>query len=187
MPYAALEVFVETMRNHMTRLTSEIALHQSLIDGLRADAHAAEEAEAEVQLLRDKVDRLEDEVERLKSFVEDGVRERQRAKDASRIEREDSTMPAQVGIDITYVTNPLDREDGIEGEVSQQASGLDDQGQADEHVEEHQYHSEEEEYQPPDSLHGAESDPEYERELGLHSNSTANHVQRFIQVRLTFP
>ncbi|KIJ54960.1 hypothetical protein M422DRAFT_24821 [Sphaerobolus stellatus SS14] len=138
----SLESFVNTMRNHMTRLTSELALHQSLIEGLRADAHSTEEVEAEVQTLRGEVDRLAGEVERLKTFVEDGVRERQRAKEAnSRVESEreereyerdgqESAMPSQVGIDMTYVTNPLlqsQSQDHDQESVSQ--SQLEEQGQ----------------------------------------------------------
>ncbi|GJJ15770.1 hypothetical protein Clacol_010048 [Clathrus columnatus] len=113
----ALEAFVVTMREHVARLTSELALHRSLINGLRQDVDASDEIQFEVQTLNTKVERLSGEVERLKMFVEEGVRERQRVREASvasisRQERGDAAgVPSQVGIDITYVTNPLNRED----------------------------------------------------------------------------
>lgn len=105
------------MREHVVRLTSEVALHRSLIDGLRQDVDASDEIQAEVQTLNVKVERLGGEVERLKTFVEEGVRERQRFKDvsAASISRQEKSegagVPSQTGIDITYVTNPLFQED----------------------------------------------------------------------------
>ncbi|HEV7738381.1 MAG TPA: hypothetical protein VGO47_13535, partial [Chlamydiales bacterium] len=125
---------------------------------------------------RAKVERLEGEVERLRTLVEDGVRERQRAKEESQVEMEDSTSLAQVGIDITYVTNPLDCENNMEAAIIQQASGLEDHNQQG-HVD---YHSEGEDYQPPDSLPGAESDPEFD---GKSQPRAATRVKRFIHVR----
>lgn len=109
----ALEVLVATMREHVARLTSEVALHRSLIDGLRRDVDASEEVQVEVQTLSAKVERLGGEVERLRTFVEEGVRERERSRDisAASFPRQEKSvaagLPSQVGFDITYVTNPL--------------------------------------------------------------------------------
>jgi hypothetical protein len=73
------------------------------------------ETQAEVEALRAEVERLAGEVERLKEVVEEGLRERRRARldnasgDGSVAERDQTTAPAQVGIDLTYATAPASR------------------------------------------------------------------------------
>ena len=206
----ALESFVSTMRNHMSRLTSELALHQSLIEGLRADAKSSNGLESEVQTLRTKVERLAGEVERLKSFVEDGVRERQRAKEASRVEREEedededrTEMPSQVGIDITYASNPLPRgeEEECEHEEEEQDGEYATQGREYHHHEDFQS-DQDEGYgeEGSQSLHEAiESEPELERSFhngpyqeseseGEHEREpSSSHSNRFIDVSVHIP
>ncbi|KAF8488343.1 hypothetical protein JB92DRAFT_3016971 [Gautieria morchelliformis] len=119
----ALEALVSTLRTHLARLTSELASHKSLIADLRADACASRETQAEVDALRAEVERLAGEVERLKEIVEEGLRERRRARldmnnasdDGSLAAKDQTTVPAQVGIDLTYVTAPMSRvEEGEE-------------------------------------------------------------------------
>ena len=113
--FVVLEALVSTLRTHLARLTSELASHKSLIEELRADAYADREAQAEVEALRVEVERLAGEVERLKEIVEEGLRERRRVRqyndsgDGSMGERDQTTVPAQVGIDLTYVTAPMSR------------------------------------------------------------------------------
>jgi cell division protein FtsB len=117
--HVALEALVSTLRTHLARLTSELASHKSLIAELRADAYASRETQAEVEALRAEVERLAGEVERLKEIVEEGLRERRRARldmddandDGSQADRDQTTVPAQVGIDLTYVTAPISRDE----------------------------------------------------------------------------
>ncbi|KAF8579821.1 hypothetical protein K439DRAFT_1522766 [Ramaria rubella] len=116
--FHSLEALVTTLQEHLTRLTSEVASHKSIIAGLRVDAYAAREAQAEVEALHTEVERLAGEVERLKEVVEEGLQERRCAKlgedgsrDMSAHERDQSTGPAQLGIDMTYVMAPISREE----------------------------------------------------------------------------
>lgn len=100
---------MSSLRTHLARLTSELASHRSFIAELRADADAAGETQAEVEALRAEVERLAGEVERLKEIVEEGLRERRRARLDSDVGGGQTTSPPQVGIDLTYVTVPLSR------------------------------------------------------------------------------
>ena len=83
---------------------------------MRADTYAARETQAEVEALRAEVERLAGEVERLKEVVEEGLRERRRGRqdnvsgDESVAENDQTTVPAQVGIDLTYVSMFRDEE-----------------------------------------------------------------------------
>ncbi|KAI0259791.1 hypothetical protein BC834DRAFT_596013 [Gloeopeniophorella convolvens] len=76
----ALEALIATLRSHMTRLTSELASHQVLLDELRslreADKHTLQQKVREVDLLRREVEKVAGEVEVLKGIAEEGLRER---------------------------------------------------------------------------------------------------------------
>lgn len=80
---------------------------------MRADTYKTKEAQAEVEALRAEVERLAGEVERLKEVVEEGLRERRRARldndSRNGSAAETDQAPAQVGIDMTYVTVPASR------------------------------------------------------------------------------
>ncbi|KAF8579827.1 hypothetical protein K439DRAFT_1620268 [Ramaria rubella] len=94
----ALEALVIILREHLTRLISEVASHTSITVGLRVDAYAAREAQAEVETLHAEVERLAGEARRLKE-VEEGLPERRHTKLG-----EDGSRDMKLGIDMTYVT-----------------------------------------------------------------------------------
>jgi hypothetical protein len=100
----------------MSRLTSELALHKTLLDELRslreADKHTLRQKVREVDHLRREVEKIAGEVEVLKGVVEEGLRERRERnlshtydepqphdpgdgedKDESEVEREEDESP----------------------------------------------------------------------------------------------
>ncbi|KAH9480153.1 hypothetical protein JR316_0006750 [Psilocybe cubensis] len=81
----ALEALITSLRSHLTRLTSELASHQSLLNELRAlrssDSQAIREKGDEIVRLRDEVQRLAGEVEVLRGVVEEGLRERRASRE----------------------------------------------------------------------------------------------------------
>lgn len=83
----ALEALISSLRSHLTRLTAELSSHQELLFELRtsreSDSKALKDKSAEVQLLREEVERLAGEVEVLRGVVEEGLRERRAAREAS--------------------------------------------------------------------------------------------------------
>lgn len=83
----ALEALITTLRTHLARLTSELSSHQQLLAELRSlretDARTLREKSAEVERLREEVERLAGEVEVLKEVVEDGLNERRSVREAS--------------------------------------------------------------------------------------------------------
>jgi hypothetical protein len=81
----ALEALTSTLRNHLARLTSELASHQQLLVDLRLaqqehvrDRRAIKAQLGDVERLKSEVERLSGEVEVLRSVVEEGLRERRR-------------------------------------------------------------------------------------------------------------
>ena len=76
----ALEALVSSLRNHLTRFTSELTSHSALLAELRtlrdADTEALQAKSEEVNMLKDKVEGLAGEVEVLKGVVEEGLKER---------------------------------------------------------------------------------------------------------------
>ena len=86
---AALEELVATLRSHLTRLTTELSSHQAFLAELRAlresDQQAMHTKLAEVDVLKAEVERLAGEVEVLRGVVEEGLRERRRAKEISNL------------------------------------------------------------------------------------------------------
>jgi len=85
--YAALEALVSSLRNHLTRLTSELTSHTALLAELRtlrdADTEALQAKSEEVNILKDKVEGLAGEVEVLKGVVEEGLKERRMLREQS--------------------------------------------------------------------------------------------------------
>jgi len=90
---AALEALVSSLRNHLTRLTSELTSHSALLAELRtlrdADTEALQAKSEEVNLLKDKVEGLVGEVEVLKGVVEEGLKERRMLREQSMATMED--------------------------------------------------------------------------------------------------
>ncbi|KAJ7134513.1 hypothetical protein C8R44DRAFT_828990 [Mycena epipterygia] len=82
----ALESLISTLRTHLTRLTSELSSHQELLTELRKlrerDSRALKEKAADVDILRQEVERLAGEVEVLRGVVEEGLRERRAVREA---------------------------------------------------------------------------------------------------------
>ncbi|PCH40313.1 hypothetical protein WOLCODRAFT_162258 [Wolfiporia cocos MD-104 SS10] len=80
----ALEALIEALRTHLSRLTAELAEHQSLLQELRSlrdsDARALTEKSNDVDKLRQEVERLAGEVEVLRGVVEEGLKERRNAR-----------------------------------------------------------------------------------------------------------
>ncbi|KAI0061607.1 hypothetical protein BV25DRAFT_1826312 [Artomyces pyxidatus] len=76
----ALEALITTLRSHMSRLSTELASHNALLNELRslreADSHTLREKVREVDMLRTEVEKVAGEVEVLKGVVEEGLRER---------------------------------------------------------------------------------------------------------------
>ncbi|KAF8158574.1 hypothetical protein B0H34DRAFT_464811 [Crassisporium funariophilum] len=81
----ALEALINSLRSHLTRLTSELASHQDLLTELRnlreSDARALREKGAEIARLKEEVQRLAGEVEVLRGVVEEGLKERRASRD----------------------------------------------------------------------------------------------------------
>ena len=83
----ALEALVTTLRSHLTRVTSDLATQQELLDELRtlreSDALSLTEKAQEINELRTEVERLAGEIEVLRGVVEEGLNERRQGRDAS--------------------------------------------------------------------------------------------------------
>ncbi|KZT12216.1 uncharacterized protein LAESUDRAFT_691432 [Laetiporus sulphureus 93-53] len=81
----ALEALIGTLRNHLSRLTSELSDHQQLLNELRmlrdVDARALAEKGKDMDNLRTEVERLAGEVEVLRGVVEEGLKERRNERD----------------------------------------------------------------------------------------------------------
>ena len=91
--FAALEALVSSLRNHLTRFTSELTSHSALLAELRtlrdADTEALQAKSEEVNMLKDKVEGLAGEVEVLKGVVEEGLKERRMLREQSTAATED--------------------------------------------------------------------------------------------------
>ncbi|KAF8802092.1 hypothetical protein BYT27DRAFT_7197143 [Phlegmacium glaucopus] len=81
----ALEALINSLRSHLTRLTSELASHQDLLTELRnlrdSDSRALKEKGADIIKLREEVQRLAGEVEVLRGVVEEGLKERRASRE----------------------------------------------------------------------------------------------------------
>ena len=90
---AALEALVSSLRNHLTRFTSELTSHSALLAELGtlrdADTEALQAKSEEVNMLKDKVEGLAGEVEVLKGVVEEGLKERRMLREQSTASAED--------------------------------------------------------------------------------------------------
>ena len=125
--HPALEALVSSLRNHLTRLTSELTSHSALLAELRtlrdADTEVLQAKSEEVNMLKEKVEGLAGEVEVLKGVVEEGLKER-------RLLREQSAATAE--------------EDQGTGQTSQAVLGTQDQQFDQEEPEESSEESEDE-------------------------------------------
>ncbi|KAI0051082.1 hypothetical protein FA95DRAFT_1485994 [Auriscalpium vulgare] len=118
----ALEALISTLRSHMTRLTTDLASHQTLLDELRstreADSRALREKAHEVNLLRNEVEKIAGEVEVLKGVVEEGLRERRNRQERSQLQAE-ATQQQDL---FNEGTADMDEEQSEDDEGSEQAS-----------------------------------------------------------------
>jgi Centrosome localisation domain of PPC89 len=87
---------VSTLRSHLSRLTFELSSHQALLTELRslrdADVKALQSKSDEVELLRDRVERLAGEVEVLKGVVEEGLKERRMVREQGMASQDESSV-----------------------------------------------------------------------------------------------
>jgi hypothetical protein len=83
--FSALEALINSLRSHLTRLTSELASHQDLLTQLRnlrdSDSRALKEKGADITKLKEEVQRLAGEVEVLRGVVEEGLKERRASRE----------------------------------------------------------------------------------------------------------
>ena len=81
----ALEALINSLRSHLTRLTSELASHQDLLTELRnlrdSDSRTLKEKGADIIKLREEVQRLAGEVEVLRGVIEEGLKERRASRE----------------------------------------------------------------------------------------------------------
>lgn len=77
---------INSLRSHLTRLTSELTSHQELLTELRklreSDAQALRDKGTEITQLREEVQRLAGEVEVLRGVVEEGLNERRATRES---------------------------------------------------------------------------------------------------------
>ncbi|KAF9068607.1 hypothetical protein BDP27DRAFT_1326998 [Rhodocollybia butyracea] len=97
----ALESLITTLRSHLTRLTSELSTHQQLLIELRSlresdvsDIRALKVKTAEINHLKEEVERLAGEVEVLRGVVEEGLKERRMAREISQREPHETSQAA---------------------------------------------------------------------------------------------
>ena len=107
----------------MSRLTDELASHQSLLDELRslraADSYTLHEKVREVDRLRTEVEKVAGEVEVLKGVVEEGLRERRNRQERSQASIMDSEPHRQM--QAPYETQEADPQtEGGEADDSEQ-------------------------------------------------------------------
>jgi hypothetical protein len=83
----ALETLINSLRTQLTRLTRELSTHRELLTELKTlrdiDSATLREKSAEITSLKNEVERLAGEVEVLRDVVEEGLRERRAAREAS--------------------------------------------------------------------------------------------------------
>ncbi|KAG9315545.1 hypothetical protein JVU11DRAFT_3166 [Chiua virens] len=81
----ALEALVNTLRSHLTRVTSDLSWQHQLLEDLRSlresDALSLTEKAQEINQLRAEVERLAGEIEVLRGVVEEGLNERRQGRD----------------------------------------------------------------------------------------------------------
>lgn len=123
-----MEALVNSLRSHLSRLTTELSSHQKLLSELRnlreRDARALREKSAEIIQLREEVQRLAGEVEVLRGVVEEGLKERRASKESFHVGNENEKDEGNIGMsqDLREEDEPSileDKEEHDEGEVTQ--------------------------------------------------------------------
>ncbi|KAG6372822.1 hypothetical protein JVT61DRAFT_7229 [Boletus reticuloceps] len=107
----ALEALVTTLRSHLTRVTSDLAAQQQLLEDLRrlreSDALSLGEKTQEINELRTEVERLAGEIEVLRGVVEEGLNERRQGRDAALDEQCDHLVDAPPDCSLPPVVESL--------------------------------------------------------------------------------
>ena len=133
----ALEALINSLRTHLTRLTSELASHQELLMELRnlreSDSRALREKGSEIVQLKEEVERVAGEVEVLRGVVEEGLKERRMAREVSGVQESLA--------DVAMSRDEEEAEDEEEGreeeeEEEQEEEGLEYRSQEEEEDEE---------------------------------------------------
>ncbi|TFK23421.1 hypothetical protein FA15DRAFT_620875 [Coprinopsis marcescibilis] len=125
----ALEALINSLRTHLTRLTSELASHQQLLVELRdlrdSDSRTLREKGIEIDKLNDEVERLAGEIEVLRGVVEEGLKERRASKEqvSQIIDQADLGMSRDEADDEEEETAQFtDEEEEGRGDVTSRAS-----------------------------------------------------------------
>ncbi|KIO23851.1 hypothetical protein M407DRAFT_26713 [Tulasnella calospora MUT 4182] len=96
----ALETLVSTLRAHIARMTKELEERQHDLQELRQirerDALALQSKLHEVEEAHEQVDELAAEVDRLRAIIDEGLRERRRAKEAEEMLSRASLHPGEL-------------------------------------------------------------------------------------------
>ncbi|KAJ7212269.1 hypothetical protein GGX14DRAFT_448485 [Mycena pura] len=125
----ALESLISTLRTHLTRLTSELSSHQELLMELRKlrerDSRALREKGAEVDQLRQEVERLAGEVEVLRGVVEEGLRERKAVRETTNSNSSEMQSAADVAMSAD-LEESTSEEYALEEEEEEDGEPLDD-------------------------------------------------------------
>lgn len=111
-----MEALINSLRSHLTRLTSELASHTDLLQELRelreTDSRSLREKGNDIARLKEDVERLEGEVEVLRGVVEEGLRERRAGREASMVQE-----PADIGMSRDLEEDDEEEEEEEEEEV----------------------------------------------------------------------
>lgn len=106
----------------MSRLTEELSTQRLLLDELRslreADSETLHHKMGEVDALKSEVERLGGEVEVLRGVVEEGIRERQRAKEASMSMAVNPPTGDESGVDMREESRRSEQEDNQDPSVA---------------------------------------------------------------------
>jgi len=130
----ALEALINSLRTHLTRLTSELASHQELLMELRnlreSDSRALREKGGEIVQLKEEVERVAGEVEVLRGVVEEGLKERRMAREVSGVQ--ESLADVAMSRDEEEADDEEEEGREEEEEEEQEEEGLEYQSQEEE-------------------------------------------------------
>ncbi|KDR82315.1 hypothetical protein GALMADRAFT_816004 [Galerina marginata CBS 339.88] len=147
------EALINSLRSHLTRLTSELSSHQELLTELRklrdSDAQALHEKGAEIIQLREEVQRLAGEVEVLRGVVEEGLKERRASREIQEVQVETSAADVAMSQDL----------DSDNSEEEEEVSRATDEDEEEEEANEQQENDDEPEPFDPGYYAQEESSP----------------------------
>ncbi|KAF9561056.1 hypothetical protein CPC08DRAFT_446461 [Agrocybe pediades] len=129
----ALEALINSLRSHLTRLTTELSSHQDLLSELKnlrdSDSQLLKDKSADILQLKEEVQRLAGEVEVLRGVVEEGLKERRASREVVQVEN----SAADVGM-----SQDLEEEESVEEQPSEHEDTEQEEDDDDEDEEETQ-------------------------------------------------